>query len=236
MKAGYDLAQSETVGSAGAEPPLTGSLLDPRCDGWQWRANLGGLFTLYVRGDETRVELSRELQHVKNRICRNRPGENEDHEYDAFERMMFRAAIFAYGHLDGDDCQSFGFDSFRKDIAQEAIDAIGSVALEILKAPTREKGDAAVCRLSALARRAGRGMLAAKFPRRAKSSGRQTPKELLMIETARVLCMVLRRLPTKREVRELLTARGIGFSTKCKDVEALWSRLFERAGLTRLPD
>jgi hypothetical protein len=216
---------------------LTSSLLDPRCDGWRWHANLGGLFILYVRGDETRVELSRELWRVQNRICRNRPGENEDHECDAFEQMLFLTALFEYARLEGNDCQSSGFVSFRKDIAQDAVDAFGSLALEIFGAPTREKGDAAVCRLEAFARRAGRGMLAVKFPRRAKSSGRQTPKELLVIEAARTLCGDLtRRLPTKREVRELLTAKGVRFSPKSKDVEALWSRLFERAGLSSLPD
>jgi hypothetical protein len=235
VKTGHDLERGENGGSTEAEPEFTGSLLDPRSHGWQWYSNLGGLFTLYVRGNETRAELSLELQEVANRIHRNRPGENEDYECEAFERMMFHAAIFAQAHREGGDCQSPGFASLREGIARDAVDALGSLALEILTAPTREKGDAAICRLAAFATRAGRGMLAMKFPNRAKSSGRKIPKELSMIEAARALCATLRRLPTKREVCELLTAIGIGFSPKSKNAEALWDRLFERSGLICLP-
>lgn len=57
-----------------------------------------------------------------------------------------------------------------------------------------------------------------------------------MIEAARGLCETLRRLPTKREVREHLMAIGIGFSPKSKNAEALWDRLFERSGLICLPN
>jgi hypothetical protein len=62
-------------------------------------------------------------------------------------------------------------------------------------------------------------------------------KALVAIETARELCEEERRLPRKAEVRARMESWGLKYSAKSKGGRyTLWPRIWERAGLTGLPD
>jgi hypothetical protein len=94
----------------------------------------------------------------------------------------------------------------------------------------------ASCALDALLRRTLRRMTKAAFPwdSRANGSGDVLPKELLAIWHAKALCGHLRQLPTKTVVRERLVAIGVKYYGKNQRRD--WQEMFDRAGLSELPD
>ena len=95
----------------------------------------------------------------------------------------------------------------------------------------------ASCALDALLRRTLRRMMKVAFPwdGKAKGSGDAFPKELMAIWHAKGLCGHLRRLPTKTEVQERLEAINVRYK-KSKGLKGKWRDMFDRAGLSKLPD
>jgi hypothetical protein len=211
-----------------------GSLLDPRTHGWKLEQSWPGLFDLYIKDGETCARLHPELNDRVNRFQRGHT--LTDTAVPILERLLFIAALFAHEKKLGNDCSSFGFESLRKQIAQDAIEVLGPSALEIISASSYEKAELGADRLAATLRRAGSGIARQKFSVPSRGTGEVVCKELLAIWTAQGLCAHLRRLPTKREVRERLEAIGIRFAATSKGINARWSALFVRAGLGNLPE
>ena len=209
------------------------SLLDPRGSGWKLKMAWPGLFRLYVKGEEAMAELSTELQAIENNLSRGHS--RDDKDAPKLERALFLLALFALGKREGDNCSSFGFDSFRKLIVEDLSDTLGSLTLRLLSEKTHRTAELAKTNVVSLVKRAASGLIRIKYPGAARGSGDLVPKEILAIWHARGLCEHFRRLPTKREVRARLEIIGITYG-KTKDLAGKWRSLFSRAGLATLPD
>ena len=219
--------------NATEERPYHGSLLDPRGDGWVLEKWWPGLFDLYTRDGEVRVELSTELGFRKAAFLH---GNNPD-DIDAMKirRALFKSAVICQGIKEGTD-ESFGLQHFRKQVADEIARTLGAIVIEIWSSKNPYQAEEKVNGAINLMKRAMDAFVRTKFPGRGRGNRFcDAPKAALAIECARYLCAKHRRLPTKREVRSKLENDGVGYA-RSKDRNGKWADLFIRAGLADLPD
>ena len=215
------------------ERPYHGSLLDPRTDGWVLEQSWPGLFDLYTRDGEARVELSPELNARKNALMRGRS--IDDGDSARLERALFWAAVIDTGTEEGVG-DSFGFDYLRRDLADDCAAVFGPIVKRIMEVKTKRQAELAALGIVNLAKRAAKGIVRMRFPGPARGNGSTTPKKALAaIWVARELCKEHRRLPNKAEVRQRLEAMGFDYS-KSNGPEKRWDDLFAAAGLSGLPD
>jgi hypothetical protein len=220
--------------SAQVERPYHGSLLDLRTHGWVLDQSWPGLFDLYVKDGEARAELSPELNAIQNALTRGHS--IDEHDAGRLERALLMSCVIG---IEGGTGDSFELDYWRRYVGNDVAVVLGPVVEKRLAAKTSRRAELAAMGLVNLMKRAAKGLVRVKFPRstrgNARTKDRCTPKALLAILHARALCEVLRRLPTKREVRRSLEMAGFGYG-KSKGIKNLWNSLFVRAGLSGLPD
>jgi hypothetical protein len=221
--------------SARVERPYYGSLLDLRTHGWVLDQSWPGLFDLYVKDGEARAELSPELNDIQNALTRGRS--IDDHDTGRLESALFMSCVLR--RIEEGAGDSFAIDYWRQYVGNEVAGVLGPVVEKILAAKTSRRAELAARGLVNVMKRAAKGFVRMKFPRPTRGNARDkgwcTPKALLVIEHARVLCEELRRLPTKGEVRRSLEMAGFGYGNS-KGIKNLWNSLFVRAGLSGLPD
>jgi hypothetical protein len=237
------------------------SLLLPEASGFILLERWSGLFSLYIRGDEVKVESEPELAETEQRLERGYYYKSDATEEKVFEdekMLMLEKALWRisiYSSTPIDQCDEAAKDLLTRftlegvDMMSEALSPHLEQFLSAVFAAEKQFGQSrnkayrrahsASCAMNALFLRAYDGMMRAAFPekKRATGSGEPYSKALMAILYAKMLCADLRRLPTKTEVRERLQAIGIAYKSANKrrrDEE--WRKLFEKAGLDDLPD
>ena len=217
-----------------ARPESIESLLDPRAIGWALVDQSSGLFLLFERDGEFRAELSLTLQGRVNMLLRGHSLDDDD--VPRLENALMQAAVAADILSHNDNPRSADLNILRMLVADGIIQTLGIAALGILAANSSTIAKSRKSAAVGMAKRALDGIFKIKWPNRARGSGAKMPREVVVIEYARLLCQQLRRLPTKRELRAVLKTAGLGYSNRSKGVERKWQMLFLRAGLDRLPD
>ena len=208
------------------------SLLGLKLHGWKVNKKWPELFTLWIKGKQVRAELSPELQEIENAL-RRRHHIHSSKEPITLSSALVQLAVLEMTRRDASAKLKLGtFEGMSVEIVRDLLDAgLGKRALELLKARPAWLAKTAAGNLMNLVSNSVRGMVQSRFP----STQDDTPKELLAIRAARMLCEHFQRLPTKREVRLELEALGIAYN-KPKDPDGPWRALFARAGLSLLPD
>ena len=160
----------------------------------------------------------------------------DDSLVQQLENALMQAAVAAHILNSDNNHRSANLNIFRTLVANGIIPTLGIATLGILCAKDKATAKSRAFAATNMAQRAMDGIFKIKWPSPARGSGAKMPREVVVIEYARVLCRQLRRLPTKRELRAALEEEGLGYSTRSKGVERKWQMLFLRAGLERLPD
>jgi len=206
------------------------SLLDPRNEGWEIIGVWPGLFTLYVKGDESKANLSPELVTIEECLSRGHSSTDKD-AFKVEGEMTLLALQYMVAKEDKSDCvvKGFGVDVFKS-----LASSLGSVVFKIESSKNEAQAELAACELGALMKKVASGLVRKKFPKKARGSGWSYHRERIAIWNARILCEHLRRLPTKSEVRHRLEAIGIEWPNQ--GWGGKWGELFEKAGLSGLPD
>ena len=218
------------------ERPYCGSLLDPRTHGWVLKQSWEGLFDLYARGDEKdekwRAELSPELASIEAALYQSYSV--GDTAVKSMKWAFFMSAVLHQAMNEGVD-DSFGFQDFRKQVADRIAGQFGKILIDVMGAKTPRAAKLETQTAVNLMRRTMATFVHAKFPGGGRGNRSSMPKAVLAIWHARMLCERYRSLPTKREVRARLRDIGVDY-TRSKDLEGQWIRLFVSAGLSTLPE
>jgi hypothetical protein len=192
-----------------------------------------GLFDLYTRDGEARVELSPELNARKNDLTLDSSDDNGDAA--RLGRVLYWAVVIHTAMEEGKG-DSFGFDYFRRELADDCVALFGPIVKRIREAKTERLAKGAAMGITNLAKRATNRIVRMKFPGPTRGNNSAAPKKALeAIRIARALCEEHRRLPTKAEVRQSLEAAGFDYR-RSKDPKKRWNDLFVAAGLGDLPD
>ena len=214
----------------------------------QWET----LFTLYVRRDEVFVQLEPELAKTVAALRRGRGTDHDQRGHVKSSKLehALRLLNFVFRmHSDRKNMPHYEvLAPYVQEKSMEILEAMGEalsphlqqLVNAILEAPGNpekhhRRAEQASLELNALFLRTWYAMTRAAFPARAPGSGKAFPKELLAIEHAQMLCGKLRRLPTKTEVQESLEKLGVKYPDN-KNQRGNWRKMFNRAGLSELPN
>jgi hypothetical protein len=229
--------QKDALPAAAREAITSGrqiSLLSLEMQGWRLKQSWPGLFDLYTKGKNVRVELSSELNLVRIRIKRNLlPA---DMECITFARGLWVLLLLAQAKTDGHRADTFGFIELKNKALEDFVSTLGPHVLTVLSAKKESTAENARDAAVGLMRRTMNSLIREKFPTPPRATKDGVAKEWFAIFSARDLVYELRRLPTKSEVRERLKLLGIDFSPNSRSYEKDWADVFGRAGLDSLPD
>ena len=236
----------------GSPKSKTAQRLTPEVLGYVLTRRWETLFRLYVRKDEVFVQLEPELAKLKETLRRGR-GTGRDqlkHVKSSKLEQALRLLDFVF-RVHSDRKNNVHYDQVKPWVhkrSMEVLEAMGEalsphlrrLTKATLEAPGnpekhRRRAEQASSDLNALFLRTLYGMIREAFPARAPGSGEDYPKELLAIEHAQMLCGQLRRLPAKTEVRKSLEELGVKYPDN-KNQKGKWKSMFDRAGLSELPD
>jgi hypothetical protein len=211
------------------------TLLSPEVSGWVKIQEWPKLFVLYRCGKKIRAELQPELADTEKRL-ESGHSENDftaDKLSRAFGHLAFLQLAEKAEHIIKADSPALM--EFRRCAIQLLTEALGEHAEKMFFSPKVTTAENAVMDLVALVKRSGEGILKRRF-NPVRGRGTSISLALLAIWHAKAQCERHGRLASKAEIQECLSAIGLGFSEKCKDTKGRWREVFDRAGLSDLPD